>query len=121
MKEKSVLALRKFLAQFQDVLVILLPIATIISANVIASDKTGTLTKTEMTLLMVVTADGRVNLGGTGYAPEGEVLREGGGKINGALQLEFVRALSAVNCASTPCYMSAMYAARCMATRPKEQ
>ena len=93
-------AWRKFFAQFQDVLFILLPIATLISANVIASDKTGTLTKDEMTLLMVVTAGGRVNLGGTGYAPEGEVLREGGGKIDGALQLEFVRALSAVNCAS---------------------
>ena len=100
MKEKPVPAWRKFLAQFQYVLVILLPIATLISANVIASDKTGTLTKNEMTLLMVVTAGGRVNLGGTGYAPEGEVLREGGGKIDGALQFEFVRALAAVDRAS---------------------
>lgn len=70
------------------------------SANVIASDKTGTLTKNEMTVLAVVTASGRVNLEGTGYAPEGEVRREGGGKIDGALQFEFVRALAAADRAS---------------------
>ncbi|MDR7665382.1 cation-transporting P-type ATPase [Methanosarcina sp. Z-7115] len=58
MKEKSVPAFRKFLAQFQYVLVILLLIATLISANVIASNKTGTLTKNEMTLLTVVTVGG---------------------------------------------------------------
>lgn len=50
---------------------------------------------------MIVTAGGRVNLGVTGYAPEGEVLREGGGKIDGALQFEFVRALAAVDRASS--------------------
>lgn len=114
-------AWRKFFAQFQDVFVILLPIATLISANVIASDKTGTLTKNEITLLMVVTAGGRVNLGGTGYAPEGEVLREGGGKLmvrsSSSLYVRFQPSTVLV----TPCCMSAMYAARCIATRPKKQ
>jgi Ca2+-transporting ATPase len=75
-------------------------VETLGSANVIASDKTGTLTKNEMTVLAVVTASGRVNFEGTGYSPEGEVHREGGGKIDGALQFEFVRALAAADRAS---------------------
>ena len=62
--------------------------------HIIASDKTGTLTKNEMTVRRVVTASGRVTFGGTGYAPEGDVSREGGGPIDGVLQFEVVRALT---------------------------
>jgi Ca2+-transporting ATPase len=64
------------------------------SANVIASDKTGTLTKNEMTVRVVVTASGRVQLGGTGYEPEGTITRDGGGPLDGALRAELRRALA---------------------------
>jgi Ca2+-transporting ATPase len=67
------------------------------SADVIASDKTGTLTRNEMTVRRVVTASGSVSLGGTGYAPEGEASRDGGGEIAGALRTELVRALAAAD------------------------
>jgi Ca2+-transporting ATPase len=75
----------------------LVAVETLGSASVIASDKTGTLTKNEMTVRVVVTASGRVTFEGSGYDPTGEVRREGGGPIEGLLRLELERALAAAD------------------------
>jgi Ca2+-transporting ATPase len=48
-------------------------VETLGSASVIGSDKTGTMTRNEMTIQRVLTRSGEVEVGGIGYRPEGQL------------------------------------------------
>ena len=65
----------------RNALVRRLPIVeTLGSTSVICSDKTGTLTKNEMTVRQVFADDRVLELSGAGYDPAGQSLEDGGGK-----------------------------------------
>ena len=52
-------------------------VETLGAATVICSDKTGTLTRNEMTVRAIVTADAVIEVSGSGYVPDGEFARDG--------------------------------------------
>ncbi|NLA36121.1 MAG: cation-translocating P-type ATPase [Actinobacteria bacterium] len=81
------------MAKRQAIVKDLSSVETLGSASVICSDKTGTLTRNEMTVQRIVTRSGEVEVTGTGYAPDGALLTTEGRPVDGDPLLAEIRAV----------------------------
>lgn len=90
------------MAQHNAIIRKMLAVETLGSTTVICTDKTGTLTRNEMTVERVFVSDKIIEVSGSGYAPDGEFLVEGGkadiGQSNTAMKL--LRAAALCNASS---------------------
>ena len=82
------------MARHQAIVKNLSSVETLGSASVICCDKTGTLTRSEMTIERVMTASGDTRISGVGYAPQGEARHDGAALAAGPLRDEAIVVLS---------------------------
>jgi P-type Ca2+ transporter type 2C len=82
------------MARYSAIVKNLSSVETLGSASVICSDKTGTLTRSEMTIERVMTASGGTHITGVGYAPHGRVQHAGAEMVDGPLRAEQIVVLS---------------------------
>ena len=108
------------MAQERAIVKKLSSVETLGSASVICSDKTGTLTKNEMTIEKVVTGSGEVDVTGSGYRPEGE-LRVDGRPLDdaGSARTRCARCSRAGAWQTTPCCARKTASGRSRAIPPR--
>jgi len=82
------------MARHHAIVKTLASVETLGSASIIASDKTGTLTRGEMTVQRVMTASGRIDITGVGHTPEGRAEQGGTEVAEGPLRDELRAVLS---------------------------
>ena len=75
-------------------------VETLGATSVVCTDKTGTLTRNEMTVRRVVTASGTVDVDGAGYEPAGSLTARGAPVGSGALATELETAIAAATLAN---------------------